>query len=157
MMCQCHLKRQHSSKNRAQSQTEQTLLDSASSKANIRRNGNKQNLEAEMTSLLHHTFTNCFECKRPFQTSNGESQKWKGIYKRRPSGLPLVNRAISEQDTLILQTYSLRKGGKHRNAPNSSSGCAVLKELSSEENGIAHANYKTETKVNGFLLNATRV
>ena len=156
MMCQCRLKRHHSPKSRTQSQTEQTLIDSAASKANLRRNGNKQNMEAEVTSLLHHKFTNCLECKRPLQTSNGEPQKWKGIYKRRPSGLPLVNRAISEQDTLILQTYSMNNKDKERTATNDNSGCTHLKELSSEENGTARAKY-TKEKVNGIITNSTRV
>ena len=154
-LCQCPLKRHQSPKSRNQSQTEQTLIDSAASKANLRRNGNKPNTEAEVTSLLHHNFTNCLECKRPSQTCNGE-QKWKGIYKRRPSGLPLVNRAISEQDTLLLQTYSLKHKDKHRPAINSHSAGTILKELSSEENGTAHAKYTKEV-VNGIITNSTRV
>ena len=159
MMCRCRLKRHHSPKCRTQSTTDQTLIDCAITKANNRRNGNgnKQCTEPEITSLLHHNVANCLECKRPssMTKSNGENTKWKGIYKRRPSGLPLVNRNISEQDTLILQTYSIKRNDKHKNTQKQSDS-SVLRELSSSGNDIVISK-RQEERSNGYLADAARV
>ena len=102
--------------------------------------------------MLPTKCTNCVEC--PFQKLrvSGENKKLKGIYKRRPSGLPLVNRTISEHDVLILQTYKIKMNDKIKKAQNYS-GCQVSNASSTDGNECSSRNQQKETK-NGYLSTA---
>ena len=156
MFCKCRLQiKQQSPKGGNQSTTEQTLLEGASTKAN-RRNASHPHTEQEVTTMLRQNGHTCTDSKGQSQNNprdKGKSSKVKGLlYNRRPSGLPLVNRNMSEHDTLILQTYRDKLNRKTK-ATNSCQAFLPSKDLStcSEDNIYDETKDETAEAPNSYL------
>ena len=131
-VCRCCRRRNYFHTGANQSQTEQTNLDATSSRLVARRptNGPKLFAEHETTTLINPANNTINGHSEPISKYIAANSKWeiteannkkhtkvkyyeiqkkskKPFYHRRPSGLPLVTRRMTSQDTLLLEMYRI--------------------------------------------------